>query len=223
MNNMEKSLIKPNATSTTIIEGSDGPTSVFFLGGSHKRNIRQRIQKKVFQIRKKWYALWIKPGTHTMEEVVSYIKEKYQFVELSKDSENYRRQYEELRASFIMMYQPELLGEYAKPPELTSKDEIEIQEFFTQMRIRQEKAMEIPKELFSIEYYYLEKQKNDYNMHIQLESRFAYIGGEASGKNISKFSKIYKDVYRYYGVSEEDIANNTKRYQDLLRTLAMRH
>lgn len=97
-------------TSTTIIGGSDGPTSVFILGGHQKLNIKQRVQKKIFQLRKKWYALWIKPGVHTMDEVAHYIKEKYHFTELSVDSEKYRFQYDELRTSFMIQYQLELLG-----------------------------------------------------------------------------------------------------------------
>ena len=60
-------------------------------------------------------------------------------------------------------------------------------------------------------------------MEIQLEARYGHIGGSASGKKISKHHKIFKDVYKYYGVSEEDIVNNSKRYKDLLRQLAMRH
>lgn len=60
-------------------------------------------------------------------------------------------------------------------------------------------------------------------MDLQLEARFGYIGGGASGKFIPKFRKIEKDVYKYYSVSEDDITNNTERYQDSLRTLAMRH
>ena len=87
----------------------------------------------------------------------------------------------------------------------------------------QEKANEVPEELFSLEYYYFEKEENEVHMEIQLESRYSYIGGGASGKFISKFHKIYKDIYKYYGVSEDDIRNNTNRYQNLLRTLSMKH
>lgn len=68
---MEKSVKK--SESVSIISSSDGPTSVFLLGG-HKPNMKQKIQKKVFELRKKWYALCIKPGTHTMEEVVGYME-----------------------------------------------------------------------------------------------------------------------------------------------------
>lgn len=223
MKKQEKPLKKSD--SITIIGSSDGPTSVFLAGG-HKRTIRQSIQKKVFGLRKKWFALWIKPKAHTMDEVVCYIKEKYNFTELSKDTEEYRRLYDELRTSFIIQYKPELLGEYSNRPELTSKDETGIREFLAQMEIREQKAKEVPEELFSLDYHYLEMEENDNHMNIQLESHFGYIGGGFRGINKrenSEFEKIYKDVYKYYGVSEDDIVNNTKRYENLLRTLAIRH
>lgn len=41
---MEKELIKSTASDTTIIGGSDGPTSVFLLGGNHKPNMKQLCQ-----------------------------------------------------------------------------------------------------------------------------------------------------------------------------------
>lgn len=208
---------------TTIIGSSDGPTSVILLKNEHKPNMKQRFQRRMFELRKKWHALWIKPNPHTMEEVADYIRNKYDFVELPKDDERCQRYYKELRSSFIMMYAPELLEDGEKMPELAGEDEEDVKDFLDQMRLRQEKTFEIPEELFSLEHYYFEKQEDDVLMHIQLEARYGYIGGGASGKFISKYHRIYKDVYKYYGVSEEDIANNSRRYQDLLRTLAMRH
>ncbi len=207
----------------TIISGSDGPTSVFLAGSNHKPNIKQRLYKKRFELCKKWHALWIKPNPHTIEEVVEYIRTKYDFIEVSKNSKKYQRLYNELRSSFIMQYEPHLLGEYANLPELTDHSESAIKEFLEKMQLRQQKANEVPEELFSLDCYFFEKQENDLHMEIQLESRFGYIGGGGSGKNLSKYHKIYKDVYRYYGVSENDIKNHTKRYEDLLRTLALKH
>ena len=220
---MEKEMIKPSASSTTIISSSDGPTSVLLLGSNRKPNMKQKLQRTMFLLRKKWYALWLKPNPHTMEETANYIRERYDFMELAKESKKYQRLYNELRSSFIMQYEPHLLGEYAIPPELKSENEKDVKEFLDKMRLQQEKANEVPEELFSLEYYYFEKQENDIHMDIQLESRYGYIGGGASGKFIPKFRKIHKDVYRYYGVSEDDIKNHTKRYDDLLRCLAMRH
>lgn len=158
-----------------------------------------------------------------MEETANYIREKYDFVELPKDSKKYQRLYNELRCSFIIQYEPHLLGEYAAPPELKGTSQEDVKEFFDKLQFQQKKANEVPEELFSLDYYYFEKEEKDIHMDLQLEARFGYIGGGASGKFIPKFRKIEKDVYKYYSVSEDDITNNTERYQDLLRTLAMRH
>ena len=47
-----------------------------------------------------------------------------------------------------------------------------------------------------------------------------FIGGSFSGpgkREKKQYEKMYHDVYRYYGVSMEDIANKTKRYEDVVR------
>ena len=206
----------------TVISSNDGPTSIFITSGKHKLSLKQQLKKKSFELRKKWYALWIKSNPHTIDETVEFIREKYDFIEVSRTSKKYQRLYQELRSSFIMQYEPHLLGEYEDIPKLESQKEEDIKKFLDIMRSRQEKAKEVPKEMFSLDCYFFEKREGDLHMEIQLESRFEYIGGGTSGSKTSKFHKIYKDVYKYYGVSEEDIKNNSKRYQNLLQTLAMR-
>ena len=63
----------------------------------------------------------------------------------------------------------------------------------------------------------------DTQMHIIIEKKYDYIGGGARGKKtIKEFDKVFKDVYRYYGVTKEDIVNRTKRYDMVVRTLARR-
>ena len=54
-----------------------------------------------------------------------------------------------------------------------------------------------------------------------IEKRFGYIGGGASGnkKILKRFHKLDKDIHRYYGVTEEDIKNKTKRYEEVVRAL----
>lgn len=220
MGNTEKA-----SGSVGIIGESDGPTSVF-IGGRKKKTIKQRVHKRIFELRKSWYSLWLRPNAHTMAEVINYIKEKYGFTEVEKDTKEYIRQCDEMRASFIMQYKPELLGEYANPPKLLSRDEEGIRDFQERLKLRQQKAKEISEDEFSIDFHILRKKENENNMHIDIEARFGYISGGFSGhgKNGKRsFNKIYKDVYRYYGVTKEDIANKTKRYQELLTTLAMRN
>ena len=37
---------------------------------------------------------------------------------------------------------------------------------------------------------------------------------------MKKFEKLYRKVYRYYGVTQKDIEGHTKRYEELVRVLA---
>jgi hypothetical protein len=39
---------------------------------------------------------------------------------------------------------------------------------------------------------------------------------------MKKYEKLYRDIYRYYGVSQEDIDHKTARYKDVIKTLAGR-
>lgn len=210
------------ASSISIIGGSDGPTSIF-LAGKGKRTLKQNLQRQLFAAKKKWCALWIRPSAHSMEEVVAYAKERYGFAELSKEDGEYLRQYEDLRCSFILMYQPQLLGEYATPPKLASADEAGLLEFQKQLEIRKLKAKEITDEEFCIDFHVLQKTDRKGKMELILEGRFGSISGSWSsrGKGHSRaFKRIYREIYRYFGVTEEDIAKKTERYQDLIRILA---
>ena len=217
--------IGKSAGSVSIIGGSDGPTSVFLVGGG-KKTLKQKFKKHLFELRKKWYARRIKPEAHTMAEVVAYAKERYGFTELPGDAKEYLEQYKDMRTSLIIQHAPKLLGEYVAHPVLASHDEEGVREFQRQMEVRQKKAMEISEEEFPIEFYVLKKLEGKREMHLYLEGRFGYIGGGFSGPGRSehgKFRKLYKDIYRYYGVTKEDIINKTGRYKELLTTLAAKH
>lgn len=208
----------------SIIGGSDGPTSIF-LAGNKKKTFRQKLQKQLFQLRKRWYALWIKPEAHTMDEVIRYAKGKYGFEELSPDTKEYSIEHDSMRAAYILQYKPELLGEYAEYPQLRSHDEEGIREFQHQMELREQKAREIPKEAFPFDFHMLRKKENENEMHLSTEAVYGYIGGGFSGPGRGgkrRFQRIYKDIYKYYGVTKADIINQTERYENLLRTLAMK-
>jgi hypothetical protein len=59
-------------------------------------------------------------------------------------------------------------------------------------------------------------------MRFTLEANYEYIGGSASGSKLKKFKEIEQNIYRYYGVAQEDIDNKTPRYESLVKTLAVR-
>ena len=70
-----------------------------------------------------------------------------------------------------------------------------------------------------------EKGDGNNQSRITVEKNYGYIGGSASGsKNgfMREFDKTFRKVYQYYGVTQKDIDNNTKRYIELVKTLARR-
>ena len=206
-----------------IISKADGPTSYFVLSRNNKLTLKQKLQKTRFELKKKWIEKHISAKEHTMEEVCQYVQDKYGFQEVTTERAGIQYEYEEMRASFMMTHAPELLGEYAKHPELKGHSEEEIREYMAQVEAIKEVARNVPKDKFDIDFHKFEKKIGDTDMHIIIEKKYDHIGGGASGeKSIKDFHKIFKDVYRYYGVTEEDITNKTKRYNMVVRTLAQR-
>ena len=202
----------------TIIGGADGPTSVFLIQKNSKLTLRQKFEKLKYKIKRDYVEKTIKANSHSLDEVMDYIESVLGFVEIKDEQE-----YNEMRASFIMQYEPELLGEYSKMPQLKSESIEDIKEHIKQIEVRKQKAMEIPITEFDIDFHKFQissKDVND-NIYIVLEKRFSYIGGGVSGnkKNIRRFQRIFKEIYRYYGVTREDIEKKSKRYEELVRAM----
>lgn len=211
------------ASVTSIIGGADGPTSVTIVKKNSKLTFRQKLQKLKYNVKRFYVERSIKAEGHTLDEVMEYIVTKYGFTEVNDDEVNL--EYSEMRASFIMQYAPELLGEYAIMPKLKSESQEDIQAHIMEFRERQQRAIEIPISEFDIDFHKFQLPFDDINenMNITVEKRFAYIGGGASGnkKIVKRFNRIFKDVYRYYGVTREDIENKSKRYEQVVRTLSL--
>lgn len=76
-----------------------------------------------------------------------------------------------MRSSFIIQYKPELLGDLTSEPELKGTSEQDMLEFMEQNAKRMERAQNVPKDLFDIDYHKLIKRFNDKNdyMHIDIE------------------------------------------------------
>jgi hypothetical protein len=223
---MEKDLSsKKAACSASIIGGADGPTSIWLAkGGKHHTTIKQKIYQLRFRIRKAWEERRIKANPHSMEEVENYIKDFCGFTEVKQHSCRYETEYREMRASLLMQYAPELLGELEPYPKLEGEDAKSVQKFMEQIELRQKAAENVPKEAFDIDLHIFEKNDADIQMQFSVERNYCYIGGGASGskKKMKKYEKLYRDIYRYYGVSQEDIDHKTARYKDVIKTLAGR-
>ena len=134
-------------------------------------------------------------------------------------------EYVQLRAAFILQYNPELLGKFKDYPQLKGRDEDSINYFMMLINQRQKAAEDIPTELFDIDLCIMETNEAEFVSKLILEKNYGYIGASASGesnKALKKHHRVFRDIYQYYGVTQTDIDNQTKRYDELLRTLATR-
>ena len=206
----------------SVIEKSDGPTAVTVIKRNSKLTWKQKLEKCKYKIKRAYVEHTIKAKGHSLDEVIDYIINKHGFVEIDNDEVRFER--DEMRASFIMQYAPELLGEYATMPRLKSESKEDIEEHIKQFQVRQQRAMEVPISEFDIDFHKFQISHEDINdnMYINIEKRFAYIGGGVSGdkKVMRRFHRIFKDVHRYYGVTAEDIKNKSKRYEQVIRALS---
>lgn len=217
--------MKKSARAVSIIGGADGPTSVFIIGKNANLTLRQKIQRAKNKIRRLYVEKTLLYESHSLDEVMEYIVNRYGFVEVDVESAEATEEYRQMRASFILQYAPELLGEADALPELNGESEEAVRAYIRQCEERTQRAMEIPSAEFDIDFHKFEKTFADSNDHIDIviEKKYAHIGGAATGnKAVKSFRRIYKDVYRYYGATKEDKISRSERYEDLVRILSIK-
>ncbi len=224
--NMKNKFENKAVSSVNVMKGDDGPTSFFIVGRNNlKQTLKQKIQKFLYDVRKKRIVKSLKANPHSMEQVADYIVTELGFSEVNKTKAEYRTEYFQMRASFILQYKPELLGDLAEAPKPENHEEETIKLFMGKIEQRQKAAEDIPPDIFDIDLHIYEKGDGNNQSRITVEKNSGYIGGSASGsKNgfMREFDKTFKKVYQYYGVTQKDIDNHTKRYIELVKTLARR-
>ena len=169
--------------SISIIEGHDGPTSFFIAGRKNlKQTLKQNIQKFFYDAREQRIVKSLKANPHSMEQVADYIVTELGFSEVDRTETEYKTEYFQMRASFILQYKPELLGDLAEAPKLENHEEEAIKLFMEQIEQRQKAAENIPPDIFDIDLHIYEKDSGNNNQSkIIIEKNYGYIGGSASG------------------------------------------
>ena len=142
----------------------DKPTSFFIVGrNSSKQTLKQKIQKFLYDVRKKRIVKLLKANPHSMEQVADYIITELGFSEVDKTKAEYKTVYFQMRASFILQYKPELLGDLAEAPKLENHEEEAIKLFMEQIEQRQKAAENIPPDIFDIDLHIYEKDSGNNN------------------------------------------------------------
>ena len=211
-----------SAGSVSIIGGADGPTSIFLAGKVGKVKLTTRIQNYFRKIKRNRIKKQITANPHTLEEVVQWLKQEYGAVEVSKQSYNYLEQRNSLKASLIMRHRPDLVGELMnlEPPDREDVEALKV--FLEQVQERNRKAEEVADDIFPMDFhiYEIKWTEND-RMWIGVETVWQVLDGSFSGekKTMKQLRKLFKKIYLYYGVTAEDIKNETERYKSLLGVL----
>ncbi len=210
------------AGSVSIIGVAYGPTSIFNAGKGGKVKLTTRIQNYFRKLKRNRVKKRITANPHTLEEVVELMKREYGAEEVSQQSHNYLEQKQSLKASLVMRHRPDLLGELMdlEPPE--GEDVETLKAFWEQVQEREKMAAEIADDIFPVDFHiYAIKCPENCMMQIGVETVWQVIDGSFSGdkKTMKQLRKLFKKIYLYYGVTAEDIKNETERYKSLLGVL----
>lgn len=207
----------------TIIDGEDGPTSVFMVGKTtQKKPLKIRIIQWRYRIRSKRAAKRITADPHTLKETAAYAEQKYHMVEIPNTKRQYIEQYASAKEGLILMHKPKLLGDLAKiePPKVFNEDSA--REMYRKIRLRSEIAAGVPDDEMPMDFHVYRIRVGDGRIELAIDFRWEIFEISYSGtrRTMKKVKSVVKDLYLYYGVSGEDIKNRTKRYSSLLATLS---
>lgn len=180
-----------NKSAISIIGGADGSTSIFVAGRTGKMPLKVRIRNAIYRFRSRRAERKVVAGTHTLDELVQYARNRYNLMEIDATERKYIEQRKNLKESLILQHKPEILGE-------------------------------MPDHVIPMNFHLYEIRIGKDSLEIAIEYNWNILGISYSGKRkvMKQFKKISKDLYRYYGVSEDDIKRKTERYSSLIMALS---
>lgn len=206
----------------SIIGGADGPTSIFIAGRTGKRPLKVRIKNWLYKLKRQRAARYIRPNPHSLKQVTAFMKREYDATEMSKESRQYQEMKASLKESLILQNRPELLeglAEVVRPQEYTKEA---MEEMARQIEQRREAIARIPDDRLVTDFHVYEILTDGGRMEIEVDYQWEILGISYSGdkKAMKELKQMGRRLYLYYGVSEEDIRKESKRYSMLLTALA---
>lgn len=89
--------MKKTADNIRIIGKSDGPTSVFIAGKDKKKTLRQKIEKSMYDFRRKRVIKFLRADSHSVDEVADYVVRELGYTEVSSSDETYQTEYSNMQ------------------------------------------------------------------------------------------------------------------------------
>lgn len=208
--------------SVSIIGGADGPTSIFLIGNSGKQSFKNRMRTFFYKQKRKRAERKITVGAHTLEEIVSYAIEKYCAVEMSPQSVSYLEQKGSLKERLVIENKPELLGDFRLISRPDFSDEVAVKEYLQQLKLRSKYIADIPDSAIGMDFHIFEIFVEGGSLELAVDYMWNILGISYAGdsKVMKQLNTISKDIYLYYGVTEEDMKEKTERYLELVAALS---
>lgn len=215
-------MIEKSKSGVSIIGGADGPTSIFIAGRTQKRPLKVKIRNAIYKYKRKRAEKKIVAGAHTLNELVRYAMNKYDLIEINVAERKYIVQRINLKESLILQHKQEVLGEMKDIPTPDISNEESVRQYLDKIKARSEMIAEMPDDIIPMNFHLYEIRIGDDVLEVEIDYIWNIFGISYSGnrKVMKKFEKISKDLYLYYGVSEDDIKKRTERYSSLVATLS---
>ena len=206
----------------SIIGGADGSTSIFIAGRAQKRPLKVRIRSILYRFKRKIAEKKVVAGEHTLDELVQYAKNSYNLIETNSSERKYIEQQNNLKESLILQHKPEILGEMKDIPKPNIYNEKSIREYLCKIEARREMIAEMPDNVIPMNFHLYEIRIGDDSLEMNIDYIWNILAISYSGnkKVMKQFQKISKDLYIFYGVSEDDIKKKTERYLSLVTALS---
>ncbi len=200
----------------SIIGGADGPTSIFIAGRAQKRPLKVRIRSILYRFKRKRAEKKVVAGEHTLDELVQYAKNSYNLIETNSSERKYIEQQNNLKESLILQHKPEILGEMKDIPKPNIYNEKSIREYLYKIEARREMIAEMPDNVIPMNFHLYEIRIGEDSLEMNIDYIWNIFAISYSGnkKVMKQFQKISKDLYIFYGVSEDDIK---KKQKDIYR------
>ena len=219
-------MIEKSKSGVSIIGGADGPTSIFIAGRTQKRPLKVKMQNAICKHKRKRAEKKIVAGAHTLNELVQYAMNKYDLIEINVAERKYIVQRINLKESLILQHKPEFLGEMKDIPKPDISNEESVRQYLDKIKARSEMITEMiaemPDDIIPMNFHLYEIRIGDDVLEMEIDYIWNIFGISYSGnrKAMKQFEKISRDLYLYYGVSEDDIKKRTERYSSLVAALS---
>lgn len=215
-------MIEKSKSGVSIIGGADGPTSIFIAGRTQKRPLKVKMQNAIYKHKRKRAEKKVVAGAHTLNELVQYAMNKYDLIEINVAERKYIEQRINLKENLILQHKPEVLGEMKDIPKPDISNEESVRQYLDKIKARSEIIAEMPDDIIPMNFHLYEIRIGDDVLEMEIDYIWNIFGISYSGnrKAIKQFEKISKDLYLYYGVSEDDIKKRTERYSSLVAALS---